>query len=175
MYDATLDMNFLDRAENVINKTLTDFFDNGQGGFYLYGRDNEKMIFRPKESYDGAMPSGNSIMTYNLMRLNFLKPNAQIEKSMYSQINFMSNEAKNYPTGYAMFLFALSGYLNPSQMITVVLKDKADMNELPFITMSDSIIRVFDKETEAYKLLNDKTTYYICQNHSCMPPVNELV
>jgi len=38
----------------------------------LYGHDGEHLITRPKELYDGAMPSGNSLMAWNLVRLYHL-------------------------------------------------------------------------------------------------------
>ena len=37
------------------------FEDFEQGGFFLKGSDTEKLITSPKPSYDGAVPSGNSI------------------------------------------------------------------------------------------------------------------
>lgn len=43
LYGATLDKTYLEKA----------------GGFFLYGKDNEQLILRPKESYDGAVFSGN--------------------------------------------------------------------------------------------------------------------
>lgn len=174
LYDATLDNTFLNRAVEITNKAVTNFFDHQDGGFYLYGKENESLIFRPKESYDGAIPSGNSIMAYNLVRLNFLYPNKNLEQILKKQLNFISGEAKKYPIGYAMYLIALSDYFNPPKMITVVLKNKEDLRKVPFKSPYDSIVKVLENPTEEYKLLHNKTTYYICQNHSCLPPVNEL-
>lgn len=174
LYDATLEDSFLARTEVFVKKAVADFFDSGQGGFYFSGRENETLIFCPKESYDGAMPSGNSVMLSNLVRLNYLKPDEKTEEIIRRQMDFLCGEAKAYPAGYTMFLSALSDYFNPPQMITVVLKKKEDRNELPFLTPLDSIVLVLEEPTDDYKLLNDKTTYYVCQNHSCLPPVNEL-
>lgn len=28
--------------------------------------------------------------------------------------------------------------------------------------------------SKKYPLLNNKTTYYVCRNHSCLPPVDKL-
>lgn len=174
LYDATLENIFLERAEGIVGKAVEDFFDKEQGGFYLSGKENETLIFRPKETHDGAMPSGNSMMAYNLLRLNFLKPNDNSQVSLKKQLDFMSGEAERYPAGYAMFLSVLSDYFNPPNMITVVVKDKEDIVNLPFTVPLDSIIKVLEEPTEGFGLLEDKTTYYVCCGHSCLPPSNKV-
>ncbi|MDQ5983929.1 MAG: hypothetical protein RUMPE_00958 [Eubacteriales bacterium SKADARSKE-1] len=174
LYDATLNMSFLEKAQRFYKKAISKFYDMEQGGFYLYGKGNETLILRPKETYDGAIPSGNSIMTYNLVHLFYLTKDEEIEKILKRQIDFMCGEARNYPAGYAMFLVALSDYFEPLQDITVVLKNKEDAKDLPFITPLESIVRVFYKPTDEYPIKDEKTTFYVCQNHSCMPPVNDL-
>ena len=58
------------------------------GGYYLYGSDAEHLMIRPKETYDGAMPS-ELIMTYNLIRLARLTGDATLEKEAMEQLNFM--------------------------------------------------------------------------------------
>jgi Highly conserved protein containing a thioredoxin domain len=174
LYDATLDFSYLEKAKRLMKKAISNFFDETDGGFYLYGKDNETLIMRPKESYDGAIPSGNSVMAYNLVRLSQLNFDKEFDRILKGQMDFLYGEAKHYPIGYAMYLIALSDYFEPSQMITVVLKNKDDIKDLPFTVSLDSIIKVFDGPTDEYQIINDKTTYYVCNNHSCLPPVNEL-
>ena len=69
---------------------------------------------------------------------------------------------------------AISDYFNPQTMITVVLKNKEDIAKLPIIVPSESNITVLEKPTKEYMLMDDKTTYYVCHNNSCQPPVNVL-
>lgn len=174
LYDATLDNAFLNRADEMAGKAAADFFDPANGGFYRYGEENESLIFRPKESYDGAMPSGNSVMAYNLVRLNLLRPREALNQILQKQLAFMSGQAKKYPAGYAMFLMALSDYFDPPKMITVVVQNKQDLAGLIFKAPTGSMIKVLETPTEEYKLMHGRTTYYVCQNRSCLPPVNEL-
>ncbi len=174
LYDATLDLSYVDKAKQLLNKVSTDFFDEMNGGFYLYGKDDEKLIMRPKESYDGAMPSGNSVMAYNLVRLSQLSNDGALDTMLKRQLDFLYGEAKQYPAGFAMYLIALSDYLEPSKMITVVPGNREDIENLPFMVSQGDIVKVLDGPTEHYPLVNHKTTYYVCQKHSCLPPVNEL-
>ncbi len=61
LYRVTLDAEDLYRAVEVAGRMCGLFMDQENGGFYLYASDGEKLISRPKETYDGAMPSGNSV------------------------------------------------------------------------------------------------------------------
>lgn len=175
LYDATFDEDYLNKADKLLRKAVDEFYDEKNGGFYLYGKDSEALILRPKESYDGAMPSGNSMMAYNLIRLNQLESDDRFDRIIKGHLNFMHGQAKEYPSGFAMYLIGLSDYFMPPQSITVVLKNKEDLRDLPFRASLGSVVKVLKDSTAEYKLLNDETTYYICSNHSCMPPVNELI
>ena len=174
LYDATLDASFLDKAKRFQNKVISDFYDPEQGGFYLSGKDNETLILRPKETYDGAIPSGNSIMAYNLLRLFYLTDDGETEEILKKQLDFMYSTAKRYPAGYAMYLVSLLNYFEPPEKIVAVLKNRDDVKGLPFSVSSDSIVRILDEPTDEYPIKDGKSTFYICKNHSCMPPVNNL-
>lgn len=175
LYGATLEKEYLENAKEFCKKAIHDFWDEEQGGFFLYGEENERLILRPKETYDGAVFSGNSAMAYNLVQLDLLMDDKEFEDIAERQLQFMSGEAKHYPAGYAMFLIALSDYSDLPQEITVVLKNKKDLEELPFKVSLDSVVRVLEGPTEEYGLKNDKTTFYVCEGHTCKPPVNELL
>lgn len=60
--------NYIEVAERAVMIKL--FGNENEGGFYLYGKDGEELIFRPKEIYDGALPSGNSAAAFNLIPIN---------------------------------------------------------------------------------------------------------
>lgn len=70
LYRTTLDGQYLKRADEFCRKVMKYFADEGKGGFYLYGKDSQTLILWPKETYDGAMPSGNSLMAWNLVCLS---------------------------------------------------------------------------------------------------------
>ncbi len=175
LYNATFDNLFIEKARKIYKKALLDFYDNNNGGFYLYGKDNEKLIVRPKETYDGAVPSGNSVMAYNLVHLFYLTSDKEIEEILKSQLNFLYSELSQYPAGSAMFLTALLEYFEPSEMITVVLKNQEDITDLNFAISLNSIVKIINSPTQEYSYKNDKTTFYICRNHNCMPATNDFV
>ena len=59
-------------------------------------------------------------------------------------------------------------------MITIVAKDGQELSELGKKIPLGAIMRVLPKETKEYPVKNGKTTFYICREHACQPPVNEL-
>lgn len=174
LYEATLDNTYLEQAETFCNKAILEFYDENKGGFFLYGKENEQLILQPKETYDGAVFSGNSAMAYNLVRLYHLTDEKRFEELAEKQLKFLSGEAKNYPAGHAMFLVALADYMDTPDKITVVCKDKQKPEALSCRIPFDMVVHVLEGPTEEYPLKNDNTTYYVCQGRTCQPPTNKL-
>jgi uncharacterized protein YyaL (SSP411 family) len=69
LYEATGDEGWLNRAEEFTGTMVDRFYDPEQGGFYATAGDDESILVRSKEYYDGAEPSGNSVAILNLVRL----------------------------------------------------------------------------------------------------------
>jgi len=173
LFKATSDFRYIESAKLFCDKAVTDFAD-ASGGFYLYGEDGEKLILRPKETYDGAIPSGNSIMAYNLVRLSVFTADSNFTELAERQLNFIASEAFEYPAGYAMYLTALLEYYEPPMKIIVVRGGETDSTDLSDALPKDAVIIHLTEPTEEYPLKNGKTTYYVCKKHSCSYPVNDL-
>lgn len=173
LYNSTLDMKYLEKAEQFCNESIRLFLDKKDSGFYLIKTNDTELFINPKEAYDGAVPSGNSIMAYNLVRLYQLTENEKYRELTEKQIAFLSSQAGDYPAGHCMFLIAKIIYENPPEHITIALKDESDLEkvkkDIPFFAN----VLITDK-SEKYPLMNDKITYYICKNHVCLPPKNKI-
>ena len=174
LYEVTLESSYLSRAKGLCDKCLSLFYDESSSGFFLNGGENEKLIMRPKETYDGAMPSGNSMMAYNLLRLSFYFENDNYDLLAEEQLQFMTAEAARYPAGYAMFLVALLDYVEPPEKITIVPKDKTERTELIHQLPPHAVVKILEEPTTEYPLKNNQTTYYVCKGHSCQPATNDL-
>lgn len=177
LYDATLESEYAQQAEKLCQKVISDFWDQEHGGFYLYGQEHESLILRPKETYDGAIPSGNSMMAYNLVRLCLMAEDDQIELIQIKdkQLKFLSAEAKGEPSNYTMFLIALSQELDHLEKIVVVPETNAQeqlKRELPLKVSMDCIVRILPGKINGFRLKNEKTTYYVCKGHQCLAGSN---
>ena len=75
--------------------------------------------------------------------------------------------------GYSMFLTAKLLYDNPPPHIVVAVKDARDLEgikgQLPLLA---NVIAV--SENREYPLLNNRTTFYVCRDHTCFAPSNTL-
>ena len=172
LYGVTLREPYLARAERLLRRAVNLFYDAGSGGFFLSGRENEKLLFRPKETYDGALPSGNAVMTELLVRLDALLPEGGFGGTAEKQIAFMCGASGDFPMGHAAFLCALSERLDPPPHVTVAPAGDAGVETLPFLLPPEAAVRVLPAPTKEYPLKDGKTTYYVCRGRRCLPPVN---
>lgn len=128
----------------------------------------------PKESYDGAVPSGNSVMAYDLVRLYQLTGREDYRELAKKQIRYMEGRAQDYLPGHGMFLFAKLLYEEPPEHITIVLKEISDLEKIKKRLPLLANVIVVPKSGE-YPLVNDSTTFYVCRDHTCYAPVNEYI
>ncbi len=173
LYHSTLENGYLDKAEHFCMEAVERFYDNKNGGFYLSDSDSTELFMNPKETHDGAIPSGNSVMAYNLTRLYQLTENESYRALAEKQIHYMSVQAQDYLMGYSMFLFAKLVYDNPPESIKVVLKNASDLEKIKErLPLFANVIVV--PQSREYALINDSTTFYVCRNHICLAPSNEI-
>lgn len=189
LYQATFHSNYLVNACQLNDKLLDDFFDRENGGFYLYGKDSESLIARPKELYDGAIPSGNSVAAYGLFQLAKLTGNAELEELAEKQLTYLASNVQDYPAGYSFAMMAFMLALYPSREVVCAVKNQADLQAVQDVFSRyftpNTVILVLDEQnkaklgeiaefTKAYECKNDQTTYYICENNSCSPPFHSM-
>ncbi len=188
LYEGTFEISFLDKALGLNQDMIRYFWDDENSGFYLYGADGEDLIARPKEIYDGAIPSGNSVAAYNLIRLARLTGDKKLDALANIQLKFYVAATREYPMGYSFYIMALLFALYPSSELICVLKDNKDLETIKAIVnekfMPHQTILIKEEKNKEhintlipfvkeYGIQNDKTTYYICKNNSCAAPIND--
>ncbi len=68
LYQATLDPSWFAWAKELSDLMLTHFADSENGGFFDTADDHEKLIRRPKQVEDHAIPGGNAMAATVLLR-----------------------------------------------------------------------------------------------------------
>ncbi|MBR2742955.1 MAG: thioredoxin domain-containing protein [Clostridia bacterium] len=167
IYEATLDEKYLNRAAELAKAVCRDFWDAQNGGFFFSGAQNERLFTRPKETYDGAMPSGNSVMAYVLSRLSLLCGDGAFEELSKRQNAFMDAQSMKRPVAFAFYLCSRL----PARKIICVTRGKKPPKGVR--VRSDWAFKLAAEGGE-YKIVNDKPTYYVCEGELCYPPTNEL-
>jgi uncharacterized protein YyaL (SSP411 family) len=69
LFETTGEGRWLDWAAELTDVETDLFFDTADGGWYTTTGDDESVLLRLKEDYDGAEPSGASVTVRNLIRL----------------------------------------------------------------------------------------------------------
>lgn len=186
LYGATFDARYLERAVELEKQVAELFWDTDGGGFYYYSSQSEQLIGRPKELYDGALPSGNSVMTFVLIRLSKLTGNVALEDMAQQQMQFVAANMEDYPVGYSFFLIALMYGLYPSKEIICTSPDRNVEKQLRQAALrphTSALLKTPENEavlhraapfTRAYTVREDKPQYYICENHACSAPRDTL-
>ena len=72
IYETLLDRAFLDRALQLNEIMLREFWDEEEGGFFYTGKSQEQLISRAKPIFDASIPSGNAMATQLLLRLHHI-------------------------------------------------------------------------------------------------------
>ena len=120
LYEAIFDPKYLKAAIELNQMMLQHFWDERRGGLFLTSDDGEALIIRPKVFYDGAVPSGNSVAAYNLLRLSRLTGDSTLEDKA-NDVALASRRAAGVAApGNAMLLAALDYAIGPSYEIVLV-------------------------------------------------------
>ena len=104
LYEATFSNEYLQKALDLNKVLFLDFWDEKNGGFYFTSANNEQLLIRQKEVYDGAIPSGNSVAFCNLLKLADFTGNKQFKQRAYQLLKAFSPMVEQNPSAYAYFL-----------------------------------------------------------------------
>jgi uncharacterized protein YyaL (SSP411 family) len=191
LYETTFRIKYLQKSIELTEHLISNYWDNeNNSGFYFTSEENSKLISRPKEFYDGAIPSGNSVMYSKLLKLNKLTANINYldyaEKLGLAFKNFIDRA----PTGFAQFLCGLQFYLNESiEIIIVGEKESEKTKEILKVINShfipNKVVMLIDSEnkneinkiapfTKDYSTPKGETTVYVCKNYVCSLPTSDL-
>lgn len=188
LYQCDFEVGWLRSCIQLTKKLLELFWDSSHGGFFFYGAHSEHLITRPKETYDGAMPSGNSAAGLLLVRLAKLTGERKWREAARQQLAFLMREMDGQEAGHTMALMAIqeqeeesihlvcaAGEEIPDEEIRCYRKRQTGNVHALVVTAEnrDALAR-FIPQAADYPLHPGKTTYYVCRGESCQPPVTEL-
>jgi hypothetical protein len=120
LYEATFDPRWLDEAIGLASLVVDLFTDEQGGGFYSTSREHEPLIHRPRESYDGAIPSGNSVAAGAFLRLWKLTSEERWSVQARSVLEPIAGAMAQHPQAFSNYLCALDFYLGPVREIAIL-------------------------------------------------------
>lgn len=177
-------------AVKLTDHMLAHFWDDENGGLYYTSDDHEELIVRPKNHFDGSVPSGASVALMNLLRLEKLTGEESYRESARTILRSYGEYMVKGPSEFANSLCALDFYLHPIKEIVVVSESGSDNSEILFPIYEqfdpDKVVLVADLEslksqksplTEGRTPENGKPTAFVCEKFTCKQPIvdgNEL-
>ncbi|MGQ9485862.1 MAG: thioredoxin domain-containing protein [Desulfosoma sp.] len=120
LYEASLDVEFLQKAVEVHEAMLDLFWNPESGGLDYTAKDAEKLIIKEREVYDGALPSGNSTALNTLGCLAQITGDVRWEKAADGIVRAFAHEVKKYPRAYTHFLNGWDRLLGPGCEVVLV-------------------------------------------------------
>jgi uncharacterized protein YyaL (SSP411 family) len=190
LFQATYKPEHLHDAQRWTEAAIDLFRDEEGGAFFFTGEDAERLLVRPKETYDGAMPSGNSVLTYVLLRLVSLTGNETYRVAGQAALNELSGAAQRAPTGHSMLLCAgllaldggreivLAGDPGNSTIraMLAALRQRylPDTAILPVPADSPGELMETNPQLADKKAIEGRATAYVCQAFACMQPVHTV-
>jgi uncharacterized protein YyaL (SSP411 family) len=107
LYEATFDERWFVLVRGLLDRVLARFADPA-GGFFDTADDHERLITRPKDVQDNAVPSGSAMAATALLRLAALTGEHQYRAAAERAIGTVGPYLERYPTGFAQWLVAAS-------------------------------------------------------------------
>lgn len=189
LYAATLELSYLEEALRLAETLLARFEDAEDGGFFMYAEDAERLLTRPKPTYDGAMFSGNSAAAMLLVQLSRLSEMEKWQAASQRQLRFMSRIAAAQPSAHSFALTALMAETYASAWLVCVTAEEKAPPELmkllrdyePFhITVllktpgNARALQRISPMTESYPIPQTGAQYYLCRNGACLQPTPDI-
>ncbi|MBC8277443.1 MAG: thioredoxin domain-containing protein [FCB group bacterium] len=182
---------YLAEALRLAKILIASFSDPDNGGFYFTSADAEQLITRMKEVYDGAVPSGNSVAAYSLLRLGKITGDQELFDRGIAVIEAFGETVKQNPAGFSMMMAAVDFAVGPVREIVITGDPDDDLTRqmvsliisrfLPRTVLILNDVRAGrDAVQELIPFTKNQvsiggiTTAYVCENFQCQAPVNEV-
>jgi len=180
LQEVTGNAEYLLKAKEIMEFTLEGFSGEDMGFFFFTHKDQQDIIVRKKEIYDGATPSGNSLMAFNLAQMAILFNRPEWGERAAGMAAALSRPVVLYPGSFGIWatLYQALTYIFPE----IVLTGRQPENVRKELLKQLIPYRVFQSASEKntqFPLLSDKPVedfplIFLCKNYACQLPVNEV-
>lgn len=188
LYRATFDAGYLKEAVRRAKQMVELFEDRETGGYFMTASDGEKLIARPKETYDGAIPSGNSAAAMVLQSLAALTGEREWQAAADRQMRFLAENIGEYPSASCFGILAMMDAVYPHRELVCANKSglprelEAYLKEHPAEDLCILLKTAGNAEllaglapfTRDYPIADKGPVYYLCENGTCKTPVTDF-
>ncbi|HET7711595.1 MAG TPA: thioredoxin domain-containing protein [Thermoanaerobaculia bacterium] len=179
-FEAVHDRKYLDAARLLIDQVVERFADEA-GGFYDTPSDGEELMTRPKDLFDNATPSGNSVAAEVLIRLSILFGNEEYARTAERTILSILPLADRYPSGFGFLLSAAEWRAGKTAEIVLTGDPSSEESKALKRTIGEQYLphRVLVAGASASDLPlmqdrpADRVMAYLCEGYVCQEPTSD--
>jgi uncharacterized protein YyaL (SSP411 family) len=184
LQEITANTNWLMHAKKITAFVIENFSEQGTGFFFYTSAGQQDVIIRKKEIYDGAVPSGNSVMAYNLHHLSILFDIKEWGQRSADMVSSIGKAIIRYPTSFGNWACLLLEMIAGTNEIAIVGNDFSVLHTdllslyIPHRVLMASKIADSPFPLLVKKSISNKTTIYLCRTYTCLNPVfsaNDLI
>jgi len=188
-FEATSNRTYLDKACELTEVMMEQFWDEQTGGCFFTGKDHEPLIQRMKSGTDSAIPSGNAVAAMNGLRLFYYTGKQHYFDRAEQTLRLFRNQMDQNAYGSAAMLCALDFYLaKPKEIVLVGRKTDPVIQDLlrrihgqyvpnKTLVVVDGTEGVATENVPAAArgktAIDGKPTAYVCHHFACSQPVIE--
>jgi hypothetical protein len=180
LQEVTGDPSYLVRAKELANWVITNFSEEDAGYFYYTASTQDDVIVRKREVYDGAIPSGNSVMAANLLYLGTIFDLPDWKKRAARNATGLKGMVTRYPGSFgvwATLVNALSYQLNE----IVLAGSFSEQKHREFLAkgIPNRVFQISSVTHTDFPLLRNKPVqgppqFFLCRDYTCQQPVKEV-
>ena len=186
LYQSNFDTKYILNAVELCNSAIDKFWDNETGGFFFSKDDDASLLVRTKEIYDGAIPSGNSVMFSNLLRLSRITADNKFEEYAGKLLNTFSDSISRAPSGSTLLLSYLDFYWGNSYEIIISSSqvneavDNIIMKLYQNFIPNKIVVAKYNPLSPPFNYLKNYSSnseaplIYLCKNFTCELPIKNL-
>ncbi len=180
-YEATRERRFIDASRRLCDEIVARFSDQENGGFFDTPVDHEKLITRPKDLFDNATPSGNSVACETLLRLALIFGEESYARVATATLESIWPLAERYPSAFGFLLGTAEWRAGQPREIAVTGHEEG--------AAFDALLRVAGEEFVPHRVVvaggesadlplmagraTDRATAYICYGYACQEPTSD--
>lgn len=175
LYETTTKINYLETAQIITEEIFNQFYNYKNKMFAYKSHYDTPLVNETFEIYDNVISSSNSIMANNLFRLGKILNNDEYIKQARQMLMNIDDKIENHPSGFANWINLYLNFTFPFKEIVVVGNENKDYikkiqnNYIPNAIFIGS--KKEDLELTRNRLIESKTSIYICENNTCKLPL----
>jgi hypothetical protein len=174
LYETLFDAEDFRLAVQLAERALALFEDPQNGGFFSTPAEGEDLVLRLKDDYDGAEPSGNSMMALALLRLARMTDRRDFREAADRTLKAFGSRLKSAGAGLPQMLAALSVALGrPREIVLAGPRDEAMLAAIRRPFLPNAVILAAGEVSRPMPAIDGRATAYVCENYACRLPATD--